>query len=255
MATDKAACLEAGMVDHVSKPIDLDQLIATLHQHIDPERLEIARTAETAVVSNDSLLDSKTAIKRLGNSHELYTQVVHSFRADMPDQLADLKRQIEQQAFPDAIRSAHTIKGLAATLGAQAMAKTAADFESRLKQATNTKDSAPDLSDAIAQLETQFEQLLPELAEIAPESAPPKTGTTNYPVIDRVTLIRQLNELKQLLADDDMRATQLGKEIGLAHGGALGTRWAAIDQAMTQLDFSAALSACILLQDSLAEND
>ena len=30
MASDRAACLEAGMNDHVGKPFDLDHLVATL---------------------------------------------------------------------------------------------------------------------------------------------------------------------------------------------------------------------------------
>jgi hypothetical protein len=59
----------------------------------------------------------------------------------------------------------------------------------------------------------------------------------------------------QLLADDDMAATRIGNEIELAYGSALGARWTAIAQAMNQLDFSAALSACLLLQDTLGEND
>jgi hypothetical protein len=138
------------------------------------------------------------------------------------------------------------------------MVTTAADYETRLKQLPKTKDitgSTSILSAPIAQLKMQFEQLLPKLAEIAPENSSIQTDSTNNPAFDRVALSQQLNELKQFLADDDMQATRLGNEIGKAYGAALGIHWMPIAQAMNQLDFSAALSACILLQDSLAEND
>ena len=264
MASDKIACLEAGMVDHVGKPIDLDQLIATLHQHIDPERLAIAGTSETRRLAeneatlSETMLDSETAIKRLGNSLTLYTQIAHSFRADVPEQLADLKRQIEQQAYSDATRTAHTIKGLAATIGALALSITASDIETQLKQQHNTEPgalTANALTATLARLEQQFEQILPELAKVSPEDLPSQADTSGNTAFDRVAFNIQLKALMQLLADDDMAATRIGNEIELAYGSALGARWTAIAQAMNQLDFSAALSACLLLQETLAEND
>jgi HPt (histidine-containing phosphotransfer) domain-containing protein len=259
MASDKAACLDAGMVDHIGKPIDLDQLIAALRRHITPERLAIAhadtlaQAAEVSVSANEAVLDSETAIKRLGNSRALYDQVVHSFRADSPAQLADLNRQIEQAAFNDAIRTAHTIKGLAATIGAMALSKTAGQIEAGLKRQSTTGTAAVAVSEHLAQLNTQFETLLAELAEITPDLSSSPTEPAGDGTFDPEAFSRHLAELKQLLADDDMRATSLGNEIGQTYGNALGTDWHPVAQAINQLDFAAALDACMLLQDRLAK--
>jgi HPt (histidine-containing phosphotransfer) domain-containing protein len=261
MASDKAACLDAGMVDHIGKPIDLDQLIAALRRHINPERLAIAHSdalaqaVEVSASANETSLDSETAIKRLGNSRELYDQVVHSFRTDTPTQLADLNHQIEQAAFTDAIRTAHTIKGLAATIGAMALSKTAGQIEAGLKEQSKAGSAALAVSELLAQLNTQFEALLPELAKITPELSSSPVESAGDGTFDQAVLSSHLAELKQLLADDDMRATSLGNKIGQTYGTGLGPDWQAVAQAINQLDFAAALDACTLLQDRLAEND
>ncbi|OYU45369.1 MAG: hypothetical protein CFE44_07875, partial [Burkholderiales bacterium PBB4] len=71
MEADKQACRAAGMVDHVSKPIDLEVLIRTVLRHTQPEIATVADTPTVASTPDAStaelpLLDVEQATQRMG---------------------------------------------------------------------------------------------------------------------------------------------------------------------------------------------
>jgi len=139
-ASDRQACLEAGMNDHVGKPFDLDQLVAVVLR-LSPraprpalaaapreaqalsaapgESPEVRAAAQAAGVALDA------ALGRMAGLRDVYARMLQSFVAELPSHLQD----IAQEPPGDRARRLHTLKGVAATLGAEALAKTMAAAE------------------------------------------------------------------------------------------------------------------------------
>jgi CheY-like chemotaxis protein len=163
MQSDKADCKAAGMCGHVVKPIDLEQLIAVILLHVDEQKstedldakLGTTRGAKTTIV----VVDSDTAIGRLGGSREFYQTIVKVFLQDAVAQSTELVQCVAQADYATALRHAHTLKGLAATVGANPLAAAAADTEIMLMRLTgaNAEGATLDMvKAALAQLETQL---------------------------------------------------------------------------------------------------
>ncbi|MFZ4625697.1 MAG: response regulator, partial [Rhodoferax sp.] len=149
MASDRAACLEAGMNDHVGKPFDLQHLIAMLQSYTGratlPEPLQAATVVALAPVCGlqglmpalpaQDAVDLSGALARLGNNRSLYDQVLQSYLQEiitLPDQLEQLLASGNRK---DAVRLLHTLKGLAATVGASYMTAVAKALEAIVKDA------------------------------------------------------------------------------------------------------------------------
>ena len=162
MPSDKADCKAAGMCDHVGKPIDMEQLVATILRHVGRshgavEGLVAAGTLPA--VNTATVVDSPSAIERLGGSTAFYQTLVTVFLQDGVTQSTELVQRIAQADYATALRNAHTLKGLAATVGANPLAAAAAATETLLKR---LKGDGPQgatldmLNESMAQLEEQL---------------------------------------------------------------------------------------------------
>jgi signal transduction histidine kinase/CheY-like chemotaxis protein/HPt (histidine-containing phosphotransfer) domain-containing protein len=138
MDKDRQAAEAAGMNDHVAKPIDRRQLAAVLSQWIPAQQAGArpAIPAEPVVAAKAATTRLKLAhaAEQLGGDHELLQQVLARFQQDFASAPAQLHAALEQQQFEPAIRLVHTLKGLAPTLGADALHRLAQQFEQDLQR-------------------------------------------------------------------------------------------------------------------------
>jgi CheY-like chemotaxis protein/HPt (histidine-containing phosphotransfer) domain-containing protein len=156
MEGDRARCLEAGMDGYLSKPIDVDELIATV------ERYRAAdATAPLPVIGNepsDTIFDETAALSYTGGDRRLLEDVVHLFRADYPSSLRQIDRAV-QRRDPEALRlAAHRLKGSIATVGAPAARRVAADLEetARSQDFERARHASAKLRHEIERLESAF---------------------------------------------------------------------------------------------------
>ena len=70
-------------------------------------------------VLDQASLDS--LLKMVGGDADFVDELVDTFLADVPQQLAELRAAVASGTAADAVRPAHTLKGTAASIGAQAV--------------------------------------------------------------------------------------------------------------------------------------
>ncbi|MEI7671975.1 MAG: response regulator, partial [Deltaproteobacteria bacterium] len=148
LAGDRERSLDAGMNDHLNKPIDPDALDAALRQWLPREKRAAVAAAEPGPVTNPDLLlipptpalDMDGGLKRLGGNRELYLRLLRDFVADHGDTLEQLLQELRSDRWEDALHRIHAIRGVAGNLGGKVLESAAAELEKACRAAGNAGD-------------------------------------------------------------------------------------------------------------------
>jgi polar amino acid transport system substrate-binding protein len=160
LTSDRELCIAAGMNDHVAKPIDVAELFSTLHRWFRPESelpetllAEVAESEKKGIQFPDDTpgIDLDKAMKRLGSQQILIT-VLREFRRLHTKDDKIIRDALEKGSTLMAKRVAHTLKGLARTVGAEDAGSAAASIEAALAQG-NSEDISPLVNDLSEKLE------------------------------------------------------------------------------------------------------
>ncbi|MCL7463220.1 response regulator [Pseudomonas sp. NW5] len=206
MAGDREACLEAGMNDHIAKPIDIAQLFITLHRWVHPQVVSVAVPEpapddEALPLPPITGLSLEAALQRLGGNRGLLRKLIGRFRDTQGEVVTQIRAALAAGEADTAVRLAHTLKGLAGNLGAEALVQQAANVEQCLRQAGN-----PGLEAALEALQRVLQELLAQI-DRAPLVASDHPATQDS-ALDHAALAAALQRLQQLLAEDDGQARQ-----------------------------------------------
>jgi two-component system sensor histidine kinase/response regulator len=144
MAGDREKSLEGGMNDHVTKPIDPDQLFSALARWVKPGDREAPVTGDSAVSSKEGQEDTLAAalpgisvesgLARVGGNQALYRKLLSRFRDSQETAVEDIQAALGAGDVETATRLAHTVKGVAGNLGAEALYRAAAALEKAIKE-------------------------------------------------------------------------------------------------------------------------
>jgi len=198
MAGDKEKCLQAGMNDHIPKPIDPEYLFTTLLRWVTP-----ASTAPTNPPSNPSKatqsplstldlpgIEVNNGLRRVAHNHALYHRLLSQFVDTQAHAGEQIAQAVHAQDFALAERIAHTVKGVAGNLGATELQHCAGGLESRLGQA----QAAP--LDAFIEILARVLTTLRDYLASRPQPQVPASG-------NRAEAIAALHCLRKQLAEDD----------------------------------------------------
>lgn len=144
MQQERDRCLGVGMQDHITKPIDPHHLYERL-RHWGRRTDAAASSGEPAAPARDQPatgpdlpplqgFDQERALYRVGGNIDLYHRLLRSFLHTQADALERLDQALRRESPAEARHIAHTVKGVAANLGATALADTAACLEEALMQ-------------------------------------------------------------------------------------------------------------------------
>ena len=272
MASDRQKCLAAGMNDHVAKPIDPEQLWRVLAQWIAPRTAEdaargsveetgpgartpLARSraqdeGEAAALPQDiEGLDVALGLRHLLGRPALYRSVLQRFAADQAGAPAAIAQALQQGDTLTATRLAHTLKGVAGTIGAGTLAALATTLEEAIAQpgpawqpALQSVERA--LVPLLAALQAHFAH--DESARAAQTPAPPKRLTPEALAAalaqSAASAAAVLDRLEALLAGDDPAAITCLEDSALLLPAVLEDRYTALATSVRQFDFPQALA-------------
>ncbi len=124
LVEERQRCLEAGMNDHVSKPIEPDALFATLMRWVKPRQVHDSGVATHAKEAVDEWtlpeidgIDMVGGVNRVAGNKRLYQELLVQFAAKQAEASSQILAAIETGDRKLAERIAHTVKGIAGNIG------------------------------------------------------------------------------------------------------------------------------------------
>lgn len=208
LAADIEHCREAGMDDHMAKPLTLEALTGHLHRWLHwmapDEAAPAVETSDTVGTTVPVLSFDGGVMTCLRDClGEALGEAIRPFLEDMPGYLQEMEEAITADDAGTLRRLAHVVKGAAGNLGALAMASAAHDMEALAESGTHATGNA-----LLLRLRTEFALIEPNL--LAELDKPPSLPRPQPQPQDDAAMV--------LVVDDD-RSTRAALRHALHQSG------------------------------------
>jgi PAS domain S-box-containing protein len=205
MAGDREKSIEAGMNDHVTKPIEPGQLISALVKWIKPgdreasegvpERSSESQGVEDILPTELPGISIASGLGRVAGNKQLYVKLLCKFKDGQENVVEQIKAALQLSDLETAARLAHTVKGVSGNLGGDNLYKAAAQLEKAIKEGRN-----PDV--VMSEFDSQVKIVMDSIRVLEERLAvQQETAHTETP-IDKETVKTVLREIAQLLESD-----------------------------------------------------
>ncbi len=267
MSGDEQRSLEAGMNDHVTKPIDPDRLFATLQKWLWPaaEREAPQSSAATDAPAetdpspqNDNYLpeslpgfDLTAGLARLMGNRRLYRKLLLDFGNNYGGIAGEIRVALESQNFNQAHSLIHNLKGLAGNLEAISLQTAAVKMEKLVKGQTAQTTDDNELSREFTELQSALQQALDAVQTLKPtaESKSHESGKGEKTSI--------APELPKEIAGDIKAAAEMGDvmkiksiiEAFTAESETVDPFWAQLSQLADDFDFDGVQKCMLELEE------
>jgi PAS domain S-box-containing protein len=222
MTGDRDKSLNAGMNDHIIKPIDPKELYACLAKWIDSEKVIVDKSLsqsvpETSSIKNEDIqylqdsmpdIDLTAGLKQVRGNMVLYMKLLTDFVKDNRDVISRIKFALNNKDAPLARMTTHTLKGLSASIGAITLHNVIKDLETAIKNTDTSIEQEMNQSEILMRsIITQIESALPKYQK---QIAPPPVQAPSM-TIERI--VSELKKLKSLSEISDISSEEVFNEI------------------------------------------
>lgn len=245
MESDRQRCFQAGMNDHIGKPIDPDDLLARLLHWIKRRDFSAVAPASAPLEASPQVISQLSGIEgfdvtaglRLSLRREpLYLSLLDKFVKTQQDFRTQISAALAVKDRTLAHRLAHTLKGVCAQIGAHHVSDFAEKLENNLRQENALAN--PQLDSQIMQTCDALEKLVEAISVHLPASS---SSAFAQPAADMKKVRDICRALAKQLAVDDFAAAEYFQEHRQLLGDGLGAEIENVDKAIQRFDFSAAL--------------
>jgi HPt (histidine-containing phosphotransfer) domain-containing protein len=236
MAGDEQKSLEAGMNDHVTKPIDPDQLFTALHKWIAPaaERAsdhnqpaaDAKAEPQPAVSENDTLpeslpgFDLTEGLRRLQGNRRLYRKLILSFAGSCREMLDTIWLADAENDLVSIRNLAHSLKGSAGNLAADEVHAAAMALERLAGKNSDETPSQENLKHCLEQLDAKVAIILTSVEKLGAGAKPviPMAGDIfdGIPEVKREALAKRMKSAAEMgdIFEFQAIANELESEFG-----------------------------------------
>ncbi|MBF0181536.1 MAG: response regulator [Magnetococcales bacterium] len=224
MAGDREKCVDAGMNDHISKPIHPPTMFATMAKHVKP-RVSSAPARSVEATTRDAApstpsppveteklpeqldgIDIAAGLRNVNGNRKLYMKVLRDVYTRNKEIVARIETERTHGALDVAQRLIHTFKGVAGTIGAREAHQLAGQLEAAFiaQHAAQVDELTQRLAPVVARMMAALE---PYATECLPQ--PMETNHTAATQTDMQRLRILFTQLAGLIdeGDSDAQAT------------------------------------------------
>ncbi|MCR4961510.1 MAG: response regulator [Lachnospiraceae bacterium] len=199
MEGSKAMFIEAGMVDLISKPIEIRQLYAKLRNWLPKDKIKEVAESEAAKERSEeevlfACLDCDRAIKGLG-SESLFKKIVFEYYKNAPEIRNSIVTAFEKEDWADYAIETHALKSTSRQIGAFDLG----DLAEKLEHASKSLDleKIRELNPVALQV---YDKLIEDLSAYFNE----ETERNDLPMITEGKLFEIFEKLKEACDELDM---------------------------------------------------
>jgi two-component system, sensor histidine kinase and response regulator len=262
LVEERQKCLDAGMCDHVTKPIDPDALLATLLRWAKPRPESIATESRaelkpTAPVDEIALpqiegVDLEGGLKRVVGNKRLYRDLLLQFAAKQADAPAQISKAIESGDRMLAQRIAHTVKGVAGNIGLGQVFAVAEKLEKAIRHGDAGDGADAALLEEFAKVLSRQVQAIRQAIHVPiPEES---ASTESRADFNAEAASSAIARLRDLLESCDGNATESFSAVQKSLAGIVATsQLDALYTSINEFDFEKALIKLEELAESTAE--
>jgi len=235
---DQERSLQAGMNEHIAKPINPHILFAALLKWIAHEERELPESLMTMGDRHDQLdlpdlpgVDVGDGVSRFGGNVQSYIRLLHKFAENQSNTIEEISNAVDSSDRDLAERLAHTLKGVSGNIGATQLRKLAAGVEEAIKSGADEQ-----LGELVETTSTELQRVVSmiQAMDSAVESEPAPGGLPE-------DLLQQLEALLEKLEDYDSAAEEdVLKILNLVRGTPVHDILAGIKSKITQYDLEGA---------------
>jgi PAS domain S-box-containing protein len=241
LVEERERCLEAGMNDHLSKPIDPDALFVTLMRWTKPDQVNTSRTGAKPPKENNEMIlpdidgvDVASGLKRVAGNGRLYRDLLAQFATEQIDSASQIADVIEEGDRHLAERIAHTVKGVAGNLGLDGVFTIAAALELAIREGDSSVSAL--LEEFRRVLSSQAQAIQQAIHNFIPGEAEPQRS-------QEIDVRAAIARLRGLLETSDPDATEAFIPLQAAVARQCDKpQLAALGAAIRQFDFEGALA-------------
>ncbi len=264
MSGAKESCLKSGMNGYISKPIDPDELYKALVEWIKPgireaDQEEILSDNNSKAVKLPEKIEGiniQSALLRLRGNKVLLKDILIDFAEAYASVTQQIESEIEKGNFATAERVAHTVKGVAGNISADALHSAASELERGIRE------SKGDYSSMLSAFHSSLQQVL-ESIEILKNSddkddhMPVKT--VDIADIDLNKMKKNIIQLYGFLKNSNAEASNsfeqlkdfIGNSILVVDGYPITEEIKELEQNIRNFDFYTAVSSIENLADKM----
>jgi CheY-like chemotaxis protein len=207
---DRQRCEEAGMDDHIAKPIIPKVLFETLLKWVEHKERDVPDAPTDDATDSLELpdlagVDTEAGLARVGGNIRSYLKLLNKFADNQADAIKQIRAALSDGDSELSVRLAHTLKGVGGAIGATALQEAAGKLEATLKK---DPKGVPEKLMAVARQE--LDRILNLLSDLTSADGGTKLDASGELPAD---LPEQLSALLDKLDEYDTESEDLVDEI------------------------------------------
>ena len=206
MAGDREKSLEAGLNDHVTKPINPEELFFALVRWIKPGERKMPKGESSSAIPEEKAeilppelpgIDLLSGLSRVGGNKQLYVKLLCKFREGQQNATSEIMTAFQSENREAAERMVHTVKGVSGNLGAQSLYLAAAKLENAIKE--GEENIHPPLTEFGSHMKMVMDGIKVLAERLADQE---ETGPSTEVSIDKEAVKLLLQDMARLLETD-----------------------------------------------------